>query len=120
MKKKIESSPTVSQNLHVAGSTIDWIDLVHKEEKLRNSEEMQAQYRLMESDQSAVDWIDFTYDHHNSETAVSNEYLKEMTELAAQVFLKDGEKGLRKIRFFDTYFEQLDTQSRSENFGKSG
>lgn len=67
-----------------------------------------------------VDWFEFTYavDEHNP--AYNNQYMQKMAIIANKAWLKGGEKELRKISNFNTYFKLLDEQRRVENHCGSG
>lgn len=70
--------------------------------------------------QFAVDWFDFTYDHTEVRKEISDSYAKGLAEVAALAFQTGGEKELRKIKLFDTYFQILDSKVGTENFCGAG
>lgn len=67
-----------------------------------------------------VDWFDFTYDHKEIRAEVSREFTQHLMNIAKAAYEKGGEKALRKIKLFDTYFQILDSQQRVENYCGAG
>lgn len=67
-----------------------------------------------------IDWFDFTFDHLETCKEVSDSYTAELGKVAALAFQEGGEKQLRKIKLFDTYFEILDQQKKVKNFCGAG
>jgi uncharacterized protein len=67
-----------------------------------------------------VDWMDFTYDHTEVRSEVSRRFTDGLSKVAAIAFKAGGEKALRQIKLFDTYFELLDSQVGTENFCGAG
>ncbi len=67
-----------------------------------------------------VDWFDFHYDQENSDPVASSQFAQEMAEVGQLALATEGEAGLRKIKFFDQLFQQLDSKTRVENFCGSG
>jgi len=67
-----------------------------------------------------VDWYDFTYDHTEVRKEVSDRFMHELSQVAGQAFQIGGEKELRKIKLFDTYFQLLDSKVGTENYCGAG
>lgn len=67
-----------------------------------------------------VDAFEFTFDVTEADTTANNAFMAGMTEVAELAFELGGEKELRRISLFDSYFEALDDQRRTENYCGSG
>lgn len=67
-----------------------------------------------------VDSYEFTFDVTESDRSVSSQFMIEMSKVASMAFQNGGEKSLRKISLFDSYFQSLDEQQRTENYCGSG
>lgn len=67
-----------------------------------------------------LDWYDFTYDHQEKASDVSQLFTEKLLSIAEQAFALGGEHELRKIKYFDNIFQQLDQQQRVENFCGAG
>jgi uncharacterized protein len=67
-----------------------------------------------------VDWYEFTYTHTNADRASSLAFAEQMGELAKLALNKGGEAELRRIKFFNTHFKNLDNQIKVENFCGAG
>jgi len=67
-----------------------------------------------------ADWMDFQYDNENNDTQSSLNFIHEMENVAETAFRLNGEAGLRKIRFFDNIFNNLDQQKKIWSFCGSG
>lgn len=70
--------------------------------------------------QFAVDHYDFSFSVSDTNPRATQEYMKEMTDVAALAFARGGESALRKIRGFDQHFDSLDSQRRTENYCGAG
>jgi len=70
--------------------------------------------------QFAVDYFDFTFSVSDTNPRATQEYMQQMSEIAALAFAKGGEIELRKIRSFDQHFDSLDAQRRTENHCGAG
>ncbi len=67
-----------------------------------------------------VEWFDFTYDHLETLPEHSRAYTEQVLKMAEKALSTEGEKGLRKIKFFDSLFLRLDLQDRIENYCGAG
>lgn len=67
-----------------------------------------------------ADWMDFQYDNENSDNLSSLQFEAEMAKIAATALRAGGEAGLRKIRFFDNIFRNLDEQTKIWSYCGSG
>lgn len=67
-----------------------------------------------------VDWYDFHFDQENNDLSASLQFSQEMALVAKAAFEFGGESELRKIKFFDQLFDQLDSKKRIENYCGSG
>jgi len=70
--------------------------------------------------QFQVDWFDFTFDHTEVRPEISEIFAKGLADVAALAYEMGGEKELRKIKLFDTYFEILDSKVGTENYCGAG
>lgn len=67
-----------------------------------------------------VDKMEFTFDVTEKDEAANQAFVNSLKVVAARAFAAGGEKELRRIHFFDVYFEQLDHQYRKENYCGTG
>jgi uncharacterized protein len=67
-----------------------------------------------------IDWFEFAYDHKETSAETSQQFTENMIEVADAAFKLGGEHELRKIRYFDNFFNLLDQQQRVENFCGAG
>jgi uncharacterized protein len=67
-----------------------------------------------------VDWYDFHFDQESNDLTASDQFAQEMAQVAQAAFEFGGETELRKIKFFDQIFDQLDSKKRIENYCGSG
>lgn len=67
-----------------------------------------------------IDWFDFTYDHQETSSEISQKFLSELSRVGKEAFLIGGESELRKIKTFNNFYELLDQQQRVENFCGAG
>jgi uncharacterized protein len=67
-----------------------------------------------------VDWFDFHFDQESSDVAASEQFTTDLIAIADLAIKEGGEPALRKIKFFNSLFNQLDQKSRVENFCGSG
>ncbi len=67
-----------------------------------------------------VDWYEFNFSYLEKSTEVQSEFLSQMRSIAALAWQTGGETELRKIKAFNSYFETLDSQQRTENFCGAG
>jgi len=67
-----------------------------------------------------VDSFEFTFDHEVVDVNLNQLYLDQMQKVANKAYLKNGEKELRRIRFFDQTFQRLDSQQVVRHFCGSG
>jgi uncharacterized protein len=70
--------------------------------------------------QFAVDNFDFSFSVSDTNPRATQEFMQQMTEVAALAFAKGGETELRRIRGFDQHFVSLDSQRRTENYCGAG
>jgi len=70
--------------------------------------------------QFAVDSYDFSFSVSDNNPRATEEYMKQMTQVAALAYAKGGELALRKIRGFEQHFQSLDQQRRTENYCGAG
>ena len=70
--------------------------------------------------QFGVDSYDFSFSVSENAPRATQEFMNEMTALAAMAFSRGGEAALRKIRVFDQHFVSLDSQRRTENYCGAG
>lgn len=70
--------------------------------------------------QYAVDKMEFTFDVTEKSQEANIAFTESLKKAAARAFAKGQEKELRRIQFFDIYFNQLDSQQRRENYCGSG
>jgi uncharacterized protein len=68
----------------------------------------------------AVDSYDFSFSVSENNPRATENYMSEMTSLAALAYARGGEQALRKIRAFDQHFQSLDQQRRTENYCGAG
>ena len=66
------------------------------------------------------DWIELTFGYSEKSTELQNSFIQQMNEIAAIAWAAGGETELRKIKAFDQYFHNLDTQLRLENYCGAG
>lgn len=69
--------------------------------------------------QYPFNYFEFSFDVSCKNDSVSDSFTRGMMDLFAKVSVL-GEAELRKIRFIDTVFEQMDNQTRNENHCGSG
>ncbi len=67
-----------------------------------------------------VDWYEFNFSHTETDVEASQLFAKEMAEVGRIAFANGGESEIRRIRFFDLIFDQLDSQIQSVNFCGAG
>lgn len=67
-----------------------------------------------------VDSYDFSFSVSENDPRATQEYMNEMSALAAKAYSRGGEAALRKIRAFDQHFVSLDQQRRTENYCGAG
>ncbi len=67
-----------------------------------------------------VDKMEFTYDVTEKDEVANQTFIDSLKKAAALAFEKGGEKELRRIHFFDVYFDQLDNQYQKENYCGTG
>lgn len=67
-----------------------------------------------------VDSYDFSFSVSDTNPRATQDYMGQMTQIAALAFARGGEEALRKIRAFDQHFESLDQQQRTENYCGAG
>jgi uncharacterized protein len=70
--------------------------------------------------QFAVDSYDFSFSVSENNPRATQDYMLEMSKLAALAYTRGGEAALRKIRAFDQHFQSLDQQRRTENYCGAG
>jgi uncharacterized protein len=70
--------------------------------------------------QFEVDKMEFTFDVTEKDQAANLAFTESLKSAAAKAFAKGQEKELRRIQFFDIYFNQLDSQAIRENHCGSG
>lgn len=71
-------------------------------------------------EQFSVDKMEFTFDITEKDEVANQDFVSGLKEVARLAVEKGGEKELRRLQFFDTYFHQLDGQYRRENHCGSG
>lgn len=67
-----------------------------------------------------VDKMEFTFDVTEKDESANLKFIEGMKKSASLAFQKGGEKELRRIHFFDLYFDQLDNQFQKENYCGTG
>ncbi|PIS12135.1 MAG: radical SAM/SPASM domain-containing protein [Bdellovibrio sp. CG10_big_fil_rev_8_21_14_0_10_47_8] len=67
-----------------------------------------------------ADQYDFHFDNESSDVAASEQFVADFHQIARLALQQGGESSLRKIKFFDQMFRQLDAKYRLENFCGSG
>ena len=67
-----------------------------------------------------VDSYDFSFSISENDLNASQEFMRQLSLVAAQAFEKGGESALRKIRAFEQHFQSLDSQTRTENYCGAG
>ncbi len=67
-----------------------------------------------------VDSYDFSFSISENDPKVSQEFMRQLSMVAAIAYEKGGESALRKIRAFDQHFQSLDSQRRTENYCGAG
>ena len=70
--------------------------------------------------QFPVDRFEFTFDVTEADQDANQKFIAEMEKVAAIAFNKGGETELRKISLFNSYFDALDSQRRTENHCGTG
>lgn len=80
--------------------------------------EVEKAYRFFK--EFSVDGYEFTFDVTESDSVANKTFMNEMARVAELSFSLGGEKELRKINLFDSYFYALDEQKRTENYCGSG
>ncbi len=67
-----------------------------------------------------VDSYDFSFSVSDNNPRATQEYMEQMTQVAALAYAQGGERALRKIRAFEQHFQSLDQQRRTENYCGAG
>jgi uncharacterized protein len=67
-----------------------------------------------------IDKMEFTYDVTEKDETANMNFVESLKKAAALAFAEGGEKELRRIHFFDVYFDQLDNQYKKENYCGTG
>lgn len=67
-----------------------------------------------------IDKMEFTYDVTEKNEESNMAFVESLKKAASLAFAAGGEKELRRIQFFDIYFEQLDNQYLKENYCGTG
>jgi uncharacterized protein len=67
-----------------------------------------------------VDHYEFTFAVDENDDDSNRLFVDQMNKIAQIAFAKGGEDALRKITFFDTYFNALDDQQQTENHCGAG
>ena len=67
-----------------------------------------------------VDWYDFNMAYSENSPELQANFISQMNEIAEIAYNNEGEKGLRKILYFDQLFGLLDNQIRVENHCGAG
>ena len=67
-----------------------------------------------------IDKMEFTYDVTEKDEVSNQAFTDSLKQAAALAFAKGGEKELRRIHFFDLFFDQLDNQYKKENHCGTG
>ncbi len=67
-----------------------------------------------------VDWYEFNFSHTETDLAASKVFAEKFEFLIDAAFAWGGEAEVRKFRFYDLLFSQLDEQIQSENFCGAG
>lgn len=84
----------------------------------KNNLEVTKAYKYLST--FAVDKFEFTFDVTESDDTANKKFISEMNQVAELAYLRGGEFELRKITLFDTYFDSLDMQRKTENHCGSG
>jgi len=80
--------------------------------------EVEKAYRFFR--EFPVDAYEFTFDVTEAEASANAQFMNEMARVADLAYATGGETELRKISLFDSYFQALDEQKRTENYCGSG
>lgn len=67
-----------------------------------------------------VDHFEFTFDITEADDESNQRFLFEMSKVASQAYAKNGERGLRQLSLFNSYFQTLDDQVKIENHCGTG
>ncbi|MFN8845231.1 MAG: radical SAM protein [Bdellovibrionales bacterium] len=70
--------------------------------------------------QLPVDKMEFTFDITEKDETANQNFIDSFKSTAQKAFSLGGEKELRRIQFYDIYFEQLDSQIKRKNHCGSG
>lgn len=67
-----------------------------------------------------IDWFEFNFEYSEKNMEIQKKYLDQLSQILLKAFEKGGEKELRRFRFINHYFDQLDQQKRIENHCGAG
>ncbi len=67
-----------------------------------------------------IDQMEFTFDITEKDEVANQKFVESMKKTAELAFAKGRETELRRIRFFDIYFSQLDNPYQKENYCGTG
>lgn len=67
-----------------------------------------------------ADSYGFTFSVEENDSLSNQVFIEQMNQIAEQAYASGGETELRKISFFDQYFNALDNQQQTENFCGAG
>ncbi|MGE0631205.1 MAG: radical SAM protein [Pseudobdellovibrionaceae bacterium] len=67
-----------------------------------------------------LDYVELNFSHTETNPEANQRFMDEFKAVAAKAWARGGEKELRKIKTFENYFRQLDSQQRVENFCGAG